>query len=224
MDRKYDYLALLTSLLLLFILNAMTGLGYLLRLAVGLASTAVVFSALAFVWRRHYHRSFLGAIAFGGSFVLINAARTAWDTPLSLAMSDVLMMGFILILGYAILGEVLGSRTVTMNTVYGAACAYLLIGLLWAGFYRLVFWVDPGAFRMPESISGDPQALIDSLGYFSYVTLTTLGYGDIAPVNPIARALAVVEAVIGQLYVGILIARMVGLHIASAAPNRSNDG
>ncbi|HXV61623.1 MAG TPA: ion channel [Vicinamibacteria bacterium] len=224
MDRKYDYLALLTSLLVLFILNAMTGLGYLFRLAVGLTSTAVVFFAVAFVWRRHYHRSFVGALTLGGSFVLVNAARTAWATPLSLAIADVLMMGFILILGYTILGEVLGSRRVTMNTVYGAACAYLLIGLLWAGLYRFVFWVDPGAFRMPESISGNPQELVDSLGYFSYVTLTTLGYGDITPVKPIARALAVVEAVIGQLYVGILIARMVGLHIASATASRSNDG
>lgn len=224
MERDQKYLALLVSLLCLFVLNAMTGVGYLLRVAVGLTSTAVVILALRFVWRRHRTGGFIAALALGGSFVMATAADTVWATPRSLATADVLMSAFILAVGGTILADVLRSRSVTMDTVYGAACAYLMIGLLWAGFYRLVFWIDPEAFRLSDSTAAGGQTIVDSLGYFSYVTLTTLGYGDITPVKPIARAMAMVEAVIGQLYVAIMIARMVGLQIVSASASRPNDG
>jgi hypothetical protein len=91
------------------------------------------------------------------------------------------------------------------HRIAGAVTIYLLIGLMWAKLYQLVELLSPGAFRVPEGESIDHA----SLGYFSFVTLATLGYGDISPVNIVARDLSVLEAIIGQLYLVILISRLV---------------
>lgn len=89
--------------------------------------------------------------------------------------------------------------------IAGAVSIYLLLGLIWGRLYQLVELASPGAFRLP----GDESPNSATLTYFSFVTLATLGYGDIAPVNIVARDLAVLEAIMGQLYLVILISRLV---------------
>jgi hypothetical protein len=91
------------------------------------------------------------------------------------------------------------------HRIAGAVAVYLLLGLIWARLYQVVELASPGAFRVPagEVVNGA------SLAYFSFVTLATLGYGDISPVNILARDLAVLEAIMGQLYLVILISRLV---------------
>ncbi len=101
---------------------------------------------------------------------------------------------------------------VTMNRVAGALCIYLLLGVLWAVLFAFVDLVEPTAFLYAGREVGDP---IEHLLYYSFVTLTTLGYGDITPVHPVARTLAYLEAVIGQLYIAVLIAGLVGRHVAN---------
>jgi hypothetical protein len=98
----------------------------------------------------------------------------------------------------------------------GAVAAYLILGVIWSLAYHLI------ALRMPEAFSiqgafapGDSEALRLHLFYFSFVTLTTLGYGDIVAVHPMVRMLVILEAVAGQLFPAILIARLVSLHIQS---------
>ncbi len=92
-----------------------------------------------------------------------------------------------------------------LQRIAGAVAIYLLLGLIWARLYQVVELVSPGAFRVPEGESVNGA----SLTYFSFVTLATLGYGDISPVNIVARDLAVLEAIMGQLYLVILISRLV---------------
>ena len=104
-----------------------------------------------------------------------------------------------------ILTHVFKKGPITFHRIQGAVAAYLLLGLAWAYAYQLIAYADPGAF------SGAVTASIgfSSWTYFSFVTLATLGYGDISPVHPVARSLATSEAITGQLYLAILIARLV---------------
>jgi voltage-gated potassium channel Kch len=100
---------------------------------------------------------------------------------------------------------------VNVHRIQGAVAAYLLLGLSWALAYELV------ALRVGQAFSGAGLGAAErtSFIYFSFVTLTTVGYGDITPVHPVARSLAVAEALTGQLYPAILLARLVSLATGS---------
>lgn len=135
----------------------------------------------------------------------------------------VALAGLVVFLAWVIASVVVrlaGESRVTSDTLYGAVIAYLLMGIAFAVLYGLVGLGSPGALgglvRRPiqESLtvlsagSEFPQLL-----YFSLVTLSTLGYGDVTPANDIVRMLAPIEAILGQLYVAVVIARLVGLHL-----------
>ena len=104
-----------------------------------------------------------------------------------------------------ILARVLKKGPITFHRIEGAIAVYLLLGLTWSNAFELVEYLNPGSFTGALTGSGR----FSSWMYFSFVTLATLGYGDIAPVHPVARSLAVAEAITGQLYLAILIARLV---------------
>lgn len=125
-------------------------------------------------------------------------------------------------LGYAIvvmLGCIFATRRVTFNTVCAALCIYLLLGIGWALGYSVIYHLDTTAFHSSVATAEDPLHLDIGRGrsagvlYYSFVTLTTLGYGDIVPTSPLARMLATLEAITGQLYLAVLVARLVGLNI-----------
>jgi hypothetical protein len=111
------------------------------------------------------------------------------------------------------------TNRVTWNTIAASLCIYLLMIVLWSDFYAITALLDPSAFKLPadymsvgayKNFSGQGSAIAL---YYSLVTMTTLGYGDIVPVSPPARMLAGIQAVTGQLYIAVLVARLVGLHI-----------
>lgn len=114
--------------------------------------------------------------------------------------------------------HVLTATEVTGDILAGAVCVYLLLGLIWAISYAFLLALDPDAFAMADHLLDPGRGPTFSvLTYFSFVTLTTLGYGDMSPITPIARNLAWLEAVVGQLFVAITIARLVSLNIAHRA-------
>ena len=117
---------------------------------------------------------------------------------------------------YHILRYALRGGRVDAEKIAAAVCVYLLLGVVWQDFYVLLDIVVPGSFN--SSLLTEKDFL-----YFSFITLSTLGYGDITPVIGPARALAYTEALIGQLYLTILVARLVGLYIAYAGPECSDD-
>lgn len=98
---------------------------------------------------------------------------------------------------------------VSRDVIFAAVSAYLLIGLSWTYVYEFLEMSTPMSFRGPEPILHN-----DDFQYYSFVTLATVGYGDIVPVTRPARALSVLEALTGQLYLAILISRLVGAHVA----------
>jgi hypothetical protein len=108
--------------------------------------------------------------------------------------------------------QVLRSGPINANRVIGVICIYLLLGLIWSLFYVLVNVLIPSSFSI--QISGNPFEQANHFLYFSFVTLTTLGYGDISPLGETARALSTIEAILGQLYIAILVAGAVATFIA----------
>jgi voltage-gated potassium channel len=110
--------------------------------------------------------------------------------------------------------QVLFSGAVDMNRIVGAICIYLLMGLIWTLMYLFIAQAIPGAFNGVEQMVWYDN--FADVAYYSYVTLTTLGYGDISPVAPIARFLVYMEAVVGVFYMAILVASLIGVGITES--------
>lgn len=113
--------------------------------------------------------------------------------------------------------QVLFSGAIDLNKIVGAICIYLLMGLIWAMMYLFLAQGIPGAFNGIEQVVWYDN--FADVAYFSYVTLTTLGYGDISPVTPIARFLVYMEAVVGVFYMAVLVASLVGAGINESHKN-----
>jgi len=113
------------------------------------------------------------------------------------------------LLAVVVVSSVLRAGTVTRHQIEGAIAGFLLLGLAWANAYEWLALHNPAAFR------GLGAADAMQWPYYSFVTLTTVGYGDITPVSPGARSLAVSEAITGLMYVAILISRLVALSLQS---------
>jgi voltage-gated potassium channel Kch len=110
--------------------------------------------------------------------------------------------------------QVFGAGPVTAHRIRGAIVVYLLLGGIWSLFYYLAALTIPQAFHWLDGRPpGNPAALQRALTYFSYITLTTTGYGDITPFAPLTRTLAMFEALIGQIYLVITLTRLVSLAI-----------
>jgi len=110
--------------------------------------------------------------------------------------------------------QVLFTGAVDANRIVGAICIYLLMGLIWALMYLFIAQAIPGSFNGIEQLVWYDN--FADVAYYSYVTLTTLGYGDISPVAPIARFLVYMEAVIGVFYMAILVASLIGVGISES--------
>ncbi len=110
------------------------------------------------------------------------------------------------------LHRLFSERMVTADTIQGGVVVYFLSGLLWAFFYQTLFLFNPDAILFSDHALDEFSDMI----YYSFVTMTTLGYGDITPVSRMAKNLAVLEAVWGQTYLAVLVARLVGLHLSSS--------
>ncbi|HEY2664890.1 MAG TPA: potassium channel family protein, partial [Candidatus Binataceae bacterium] len=122
-------------------------------------------------------------------------------------LGSVLLVGTLLVL---MLRQVLRRGPTTSRRVQGAVALYLLFGVAWGILYDLLEVLQPGSFRFSV---GAGRIALPQLSYFSFTTLTTLGLGDILPINPLARSLVIMEALVGQLFPVILIARLVTMEI-----------
>ena len=144
------------------------------------------------------------------AFILGIIGRLGWDQPWNVTYAVLIQFVYAVYFGlalYWILRDILLSQEVTADVVRGGICVYLLIGFLWSLLYGIIASIDPNAFSEPIVVEEESFSRII---YFSFTTLTTLGYGDILPLTPLARMLTNLEAIIGQLYPSIFIAILVG--------------
>lgn len=149
--------------------------------------------------------------------ILITIANSLVDSEPLARLPQII---FLLFIGMAIvesLRQVALSTEISANRLVGAVCVYLMLGLIWALMYSLLYSLNPEAWTVPETGSGAPS--LAYWLYYSFVTLTTLGYGDILPISATARTLAYAEALFGQLYVAILVAGLVSAYISDRQSN-----
>jgi len=162
------------------------------------------------------HRRWLAIAIFVIGLVVLDLRFTSYgEAHGELALWDnVLSILMLAILTGLVLEHVFRAGPITADRIRGAIAAYLLLGLLWAFAYALAERAFPGGMRMERAFAGAHHQM-QAFAYFSFVTLTTVGYGDITPIHPLARTLAIGEALVGQLYPAILIGRLVSLQISA---------
>ena len=169
----------------------------------------------------------LGATGLAVPALVSNWTRGAGQDPIIMAVGLVGSIGLLGLAGWAIISTTVRHPRVTRDTIYAALAVYLLIGLAFAFCYSLITMKHPDAFRGPGGASIGPleamatPAQFSSVVYYSLITLTTLGYGDILPVRPEARLLSSLEAVFGQFYVATVIGWLVGRQVSQSIVERA---
>ena len=164
---------------------------------------------------------FLGLLAVLGHIIAYIWTGTQLSRSI-LAVSSIIFLAAAI---HRVSMRVLGSKIVTGNTIRGAIIIYLMIGALFSSIYILIEIISPGSFLI-TNIAGMPvevtlREISRIFGYFSFVTLTTLGYGDIVPIRDLSRTITWLEAFIGQVYLAVIIARLVGMYIAQSNKSSS---
>lgn len=120
-----------------------------------------------------------------------------------------------------ILGVLLRAEEVTLDSIFASIVVYQLIGTFFASVFALTMLIDPGAIKLPGDIAPPPFGIVQiDMMYFSFVTLATLGYGDIVPVSSFARSVAITEALVGQFYVAIVVALLIGAYVSQKLERR----
>ncbi len=120
-----------------------------------------------------------------------------------------LAFAFYLIINLSLLNSVVKTRVMTLDILCGAVAVYLLIGINWALVYTYIDLLNPEAFKSSMQMLEPDKAFTHDFVYFSFVTLATLGYGDIVPVSTTARTFAMLEAIVGALYIAVIIGKIV---------------
>jgi len=143
--------------------------------------------------------------------VLISVVLALLDRADLEFVHTILMLLFFLLTLKPAVEQTLFSGEITGNSIIGSICIFLLLGLIWTMLYLLVAEFIPGAFSGIETVKWK-QSLPDFI-YFSFVTLTTLGFGDLLPLSPLARFLVYMEAVTGVFYMAIVVSSLVGARI-----------
>lgn len=196
------------------------------RNVLGLATLDIVLWGLliASIHAVHHSRAlfrialFLAIPTFIADIIAFNNPTRDW-----LLISCLLDLSFIMFVTVVVIGNVMKQERVDTNKIFGAICGYILLGLLWALIYGALELTFPGSFNGTISTGHNDAphfAAMDQFIYYSLVTLSTLGYGDITAATHSARSLSSTEALVGQLYMAILVARLIGLHIIES--NRSS--
>lgn len=167
------------------------------------------------------NRPMVVAVSLATVAAIVRTAALADGSPVLWATASGLTVLFFGYIAFVTLSSVLRAPHITTDSIFGALATYLLVGISFAMAFVAIEYAVPGSL---EGIAHSADIGVDGatgdiapIVYFSFVTLTTLGYGDITPASTLVRHLALTEAVMGQLYLAVLVARLVGLKISADA-------
>jgi len=209
---EWSLSALTVSLVIyIFAIYPLADVGWVGRIVRSAFFTLLLISGVVAVGRLRIH--FLPVVAIVIITVVVHWASVVRSNEALDTLERSLFLLSLTILAAIVLARVFAAGPVNVHRIQGAVCAYLLLGLIWATAYSIAQVVHPGAIQLPASHTEDAKQGAE-LVYYSFVTLTTLGYGDMTPTIPATRSLAVLEALVGQLYPAILIARLVSLQLS----------
>ena len=207
---------LFMMLLLALALPAFLPQGEVFQLSVQILNTGILLVGLASVSRGK-------RLLLVGVLVVLPAVSLNWMArlvhPRLMIASNLLAIVFLLYLAILIINYLLVTQKADGNTIYGAICVFMLLGFIWGLGFFVLDVIHPGSLLhqdgMPvyDTVGGLLEGTSSSL-YLSFVTLTTLGYGDVVPASSPTRTLAVIEAILGQLFLIVMISRYVGLNVA----------
>ena len=226
LDRnKFTYLLIILLLNILFLpalisfrLEEFPHIGLILSSA---AFTLLMLFAIVFTSHNRFIIIIAIAIILPNLFLIwlkMEVEQGEWH----ILLRNILDVAFLGLVAVLIIKYIFSTNRITFDYINAALCVYLILGLLWVSLYDIAEIIEPGSFALPNDgltnfdgheIRGD--VVIRKI-YFSFVTLLTLGYGDVSPINSIARLLAIIEALIGQIFLVVLVARLVGIHVAQS--------
>ncbi len=200
----WAYTVLLTVLLAMWVAQPLAGRSLIGASILSLSYAAVLISAVAVVSHRRTLVLLALVLMLPAAVLTVlpraaGAAAHLWGSTLSLLALALIIASFLV--------DLFRHPQVTIGTIGGSVCVYVLTGVAWMFMYDLVDVLAPGAFEGLSAVGTSTRQ--SELFYFSFVTLTTLGYGDIVPTRPESMSLATLEAVVGQLYLVVLVATFV---------------
>ena len=183
----------------------------------------VVFAMASAVWKLQARRGLLVLVVVTAVLgTLASAAETWFHAAGWIVVDRAAGIVFVVLVAICITQNVWRETEVSADTIVGGIAVYVLLAVAWSSAYQLLEFLVPGSLEVVSGSGGHwgpweaAPGEYPRLLFFSFVTITTLGYGDIVPASGPAAALASLDAVVGPLYLTVLIARLVGLHIASA--------
>ena len=212
--QEYKYFLLFITVLIFVIFNPLLnylGIGFFIA---DLMVTLIVISGINLAGSKK-------ELAFSLIIGLITIIFS-WSSNLSISLTTsvlalveyIFLFIFFLYLTIRLIRQVIGSTKVTNNTLYGALTGYLLIGIMGASIASTIERLVPGSFALSAQ-TNDYATQLQLFLYYSFITLSTLGYGDITPVTPAAQSLSVALSLIGQIYLTVLVAILVGKYISN---------
>ncbi len=224
--RPWRFLVLLVTLILLLVIQPMvrgfSSRGPVVDVLHSFVLVAAVLSLTEGRWPR-VAALILGVPALLGRWLAYMLASGGDDfIALSDHFIEILFLAFVAVM---ILRAIFTQGSVSLDSIFGAVCAYLLLGMAWGSVYSAIEVLLPGSFHATGAMADalkSTETRGPVLDYYSFVTMTTVGYGDITPVSPPARTLAWLEAMMGQFYIAVLVAFLVGIRISQVVVGRNS--
>jgi len=216
--KTFSFIGLLLIFVALFVLLPLSQYHKIVEFFIKVGFTAVIIFSVYIVARVRIR--FVITILLALPVIIIKWSSIFDDEILFQIIRFAFAVALYSYVSFILLNNIFRAKFVNTNIICEAICVYMLLGIVWTKAYTLLELVMPGSFTgLPNigaevSIAALADFYVQPLFYYSYITITTLGYGNIAPITSAASSLAASEAIIGQLYLAILIAQLVGLHIS----------